>query len=73
MKISIEITRSPVRLENLSWHPHLGGVRAEVRGFSIIRNPYSYGGDKGLFEVMDPNHEVHGFLTKKQVEDLING
>jgi len=61
-----------IRLENLNWFPHLMGVQALVRGFSIIRNPYSYGGKDGLFEVMDPNHEVHGYLKKKQVEDLIN-
>lgn len=61
-----------IYLQNLSWHPHLGGMRAAVHGFSIIRNPWSYGGDRGLFEVMDPHHEVHGYLTKKQVEELIN-
>lgn len=70
----------------------IGGIRAELHfpnnyGISVIRNQYSYGGNRGLFEaaVLHKDEEGHfdccydtpitddvkGWLTKDDVSDMM--
>jgi hypothetical protein len=70
-------------------HPsHIGGVQARIQfdngyGASVVKTPYSYGGDRGLYELAvlkddelhydNPvaNGDVRGFLTEDAVTELL--
>ena len=70
-------------------HPsHIGGVQARITfdngyGASVVKTPYSYGGDRGLYELAvlkddelhydNPvaNGDVRGFLTEDAVTELL--
>ncbi len=70
-------------------HPnHLGGVQARIQfdngyGASIVKTPYTYGGDKGLYELAVLDSEGHltydtpitndviGYLRPEDVTDVI--
>lgn len=80
---------------DLQWEPHhagMGGIQARAffangYGASVIQFPYSYGGDKGLYElaVLVGNasdwaltyetpitNEVMGHLSAQEVSDLLD-
>jgi len=70
-------------------HPHHDGIVARMffengYGVSVVRHAYSYGGDKGLFElaVLDDSGEIHydnpvangdvvGYLRPEDVNDAM--
>jgi hypothetical protein len=70
-------------------HPnHLGGVQARIKfdngyGASVVKTPYTYGGDKGLYElaVLDSEgnltyatsvtNDVIGYLRPEDVTDVL--
>jgi hypothetical protein len=70
-------------------HPnHLGGVQARIQfdngyGASVVKTPYTYGGDKGLYElaVLDSEgnltyatsvtNDVIGYLRPEDVTDVL--
>ncbi len=70
-------------------HPnHLGGVQARIQfdngyGASVVKTPYTYGGDKGLYElaVLDSEgnltyatsvtNDVIGYLRPEDVTDVM--
>ncbi len=70
-------------------HPnHLGGVQARIAfdngyGASVVKTPYTYGGDKGLYELAvlkddeihydNPvaNGDVVGYLREEDVTDAM--
>ncbi len=70
-------------------HPnHLGGVQARISfengyGASVVCTPYTYGGDKGLYElaVLDSEghltystpvtNDVEGYLSEDDVTNLL--
>lgn len=70
-------------------HPnHLGGVQARIQfengyGASVVCTPYTYGGDKGLYElaVLDSEghltyatpitNDVEGYLSEDDVTNLL--
>jgi len=70
-------------------HPgHIGGVQARITfdngyGASVVKTPYSYGGDKGLYElaVLGPDghltydtpvtNDVIGYLRDIDVTDVM--
>jgi hypothetical protein len=70
-------------------HPnHLGGVQARIKfdngyGASVVKTPYTYGGDKGLYElaVLDSEgnltyatsvtDDVIGYLRPEDVTDVM--
>ncbi len=70
-------------------HPHKDGIVARMFfengfGVSVVRHAYSYGGDKGLFElaVLDDSGEIHydnpvangdviGYLRPEDVTDVM--
>ncbi len=70
-------------------HPHNDGIVARMFfengfGVSVVRHAYSYGGDKGLFElaVLDDSGEIHydnpvangdvvGYLREEDVTDAM--
>lgn len=78
------------RIENKS-DPSLQMTRMRIffkngLGLSVVQGPYSYGGDKGLFEIMpsggeddqslfdeeDEGDTVLGYLTAERVKYYIN-
>jgi hypothetical protein len=72
-----------------SEHPsHMGGVQARIQfdngyGASVVKTPYTYGGDKGLYElaVLDSEgsltyatsvtNDVIGYLRPEDVTDVM--
>jgi hypothetical protein len=70
-------------------HPnHMGGVQARIQfdngyGASVVKTPYTYGGDKGLYElaVLDSEgnltyatsvtNDVIGYLRPEDVTDVL--
>ena len=78
--------------KDLEFIPHstgMGGVMSRIvfdNGFgaSVVKHPYSYGGDRGLYElaVLDNNGELHydnsvangdvvGYLREEDVTDVM--
>lgn len=49
----------------------LNGDQLVVEGISIIRNEISYGNELGLYEVYNYINPSIGYLTAKQVVDLV--
>jgi hypothetical protein len=67
----------------------MGGVMSRIQfdngyGVSVVKTPYTYGGDRGLYEleVLDSNGELHydnpvangdvvGYLRKEDVTDAM--
>jgi len=58
-------------------HPnHLGGVQARIQfdngyGASVVKTPYTYGGDKGLYELAVLDSEGHLTYTTPITNDVI--
>ena len=78
--------------KDLEFEPHatgMGGVMSRIQfdngyGVSVVKTPYTYGGDRGLYEleVLDSNGELHydnpvangdvvGYLRKEDVTDAM--
>ena len=58
-------------------HPnHLGGVQAVITfdngyGASVVKTPYSYGGDRGLFELAVLDNDGHLTYDTPVTSDVI--
>jgi hypothetical protein len=58
-------------------HPnHLGGVQARIQfdngyGASVVKTPYTYGGDKGLYELAVLDSEGHLTYATSVTNDVI--
>ena len=82
-----------MKFSDLEFKPHpagMGGVQATGKfdngwGYSIIQTEFSYGGNRGLYElaVFDKNDALHynnpvgkgdvrGHLTESEVEELLS-
>jgi hypothetical protein len=78
--------------KDLEFVPHtagMGGVMSRIEfengyGASVVKTPYTYGGDRGLYElaVLDSNGEIHydnpvakgdvvGYLREEDVTDAM--
>ena len=78
--------------KDLEFVPHaagMGGVMSRIEfengyGASVVKTPYTYGGDRGLYElaVLDSNGEIHydnpvakgdvvGYLREEDVTDTM--
>jgi hypothetical protein len=78
--------------KDLEFNPHpsgMGGVQARIQfdngyGASVVKTPYTYGGDKGLYElaVLDSDghltyatpvtDDVIGYLRPEDVTDVLD-
>ena len=58
-------------------HPgHIGGVQARIQfdngyGASVVKTPYSYGGDRGLFELAVLDNDGHLTYDTPVTSDVI--
>jgi hypothetical protein len=63
-------------LEFLSHPSHIGGVQARITfdngyGASVVKTPYSYGGDKGLYELAVLGTDGHLTYDTPVTNDVI--
>ncbi len=58
-------------------HPsHIGGVQARIQfdngyGASVVKTPYSYGGDRGLYELAVLDNDGHLTYATPVTNDVI--
>jgi len=58
-------------------HPsHIGGVQARIQfdngyGASVVKTPYSYGGDRGLYELAVLDNDGHLTYATPVTSDVI--
>lgn len=75
----IEYTTWSKKFLSMNAHDNICGIRAIFKDkseLSIVSHLYSYGGTRGLFEIMpslegDPN-DVTGYLTEKEILSVID-